>query len=50
MEDSLLKEFKNNYKTAFLADQYEKAKKELDEAIKIGEDESMKELIEDVDF
>ncbi len=47
MEDSLLKEFKNNYKTAFLADQYEKAKKELDEAIKIGEDESMKELIED---
>ena len=47
MEDSLLKECKNNYKTAFLADQYEKAKNDLEEALKIGEDESMSELIED---
>ncbi len=47
MEDSLLKEFQKNHKTAFLANQYIQLKEEREEVIKLNKEVDMGDLVEE---
>ncbi len=47
MKDSILKEFQNNHKTAFLANQYIQLKEEREEIVKLNKETDMGDLVEE---